>query len=158
MARYILNGQDLYGVNIEVDSALSPTSENPVQNKAIYSDLANKQPTYTADSTAWDTTPTQNSTKPVTSGGVWAAIPSGNMLTGTLTVAGWSNKEQTVSVTGMTASLNGVVGMKQDATAAQIQAAGAAGIRPTGQAAGTVTFACENVPSVDIPFAVYVVK
>lgn len=47
MARYILNGQDLYGVNIEVDSALSPTSENPVQNKAIYSDLSDKEKKHT---------------------------------------------------------------------------------------------------------------
>ena len=36
--------------------------------------LANKQDTYTADSTAWDTTPTANSTKPVTSGGTKEAL------------------------------------------------------------------------------------
>ena len=36
--------------------------------------LGNKLPTYTADSTAWDTTPTANSTNPVTSGGIKAAF------------------------------------------------------------------------------------
>lgn len=35
--------------------------------------LADKQDTYTADNTAWDATPTANSTKPVTSGGVYTA-------------------------------------------------------------------------------------
>ena len=36
--------------------------------------LADKQDTYTADSTAWDTAPTENSTNPVTSGGVYTAL------------------------------------------------------------------------------------
>ena len=42
--------------------------------KANASDLTAKQSTYTADATAWDTTPTANSTKPVTSGGVYTAL------------------------------------------------------------------------------------
>lgn len=42
--------------------------------KADASDLTNKQSTYAADSTAWDAVPTENSTKPVTSNGVYQAI------------------------------------------------------------------------------------
>lgn len=41
-------------------------------NSNVNTELGNKQPTYTADSSQWDTAPTQNSTKAVTSGGVFA--------------------------------------------------------------------------------------
>ena len=44
----------------------------------VNTELGNKTPTYTADATAWDTTPTASSTKPVTSGGVNTAL--GNKL------------------------------------------------------------------------------
>lgn len=86
------------------------------------------------------------------------AAKGGTILTGTLSASGWSGNAQTVNVTGMTAALNGVVGMMSSATAAQITAASAANIRATGQGAGTVTFACDMVPSVDIPFGVFVYK
>ena len=36
--------------------------------------LGNKLATYAADATAWDTAPTNASTKPVTSGGAYTAI------------------------------------------------------------------------------------
>ena len=52
-----------------MDSALSSTSTNPVQNKAIYTALAGKQSTLTFDST-----PTSGSSNPVTSGGIYTAI------------------------------------------------------------------------------------
>lgn len=54
---------------VVVDSALSSTSENPVQNKVINSALGSKQDTLTFDST-----PTASSTNPVTSGGVKTAL------------------------------------------------------------------------------------
>lgn len=57
------------GSSITVDSELSSTSENPVQNKVIYTALEGKQDTLT-----FDETPTQGSTNPVTSGGVYAVI------------------------------------------------------------------------------------
>jgi len=46
----------------------------PIQSGAVYTALAGKQSTYDGDATQWDTTPTTNSTKPVTSGGVKAAV------------------------------------------------------------------------------------
>lgn len=89
------------GVTIPIDSALSPTSTNPVQNKVIYETLGNYQSkidsshklsadlvddtsttnkfvdaeekaTWNAKQNAltFDTTPTENSTNPVTSGGI----------------------------------------------------------------------------------------
>lgn len=41
-------------------------------NSNVNTELGNKQPTYTADSSKWDTAPTESSTKPVTSGGVYS--------------------------------------------------------------------------------------
>lgn len=57
-----------YG-HVRVDTALSSTSTNPVQNKVVQSALATKQGTLT-----WDTAPTAGSANPVTSGGVKTAI------------------------------------------------------------------------------------
>ena len=66
--------------------------------------------------------------------------------TATLTVAGWSNNEQTVNVTGMTA--DGVVLVSP--TPANQSAYTSAGILCTAQAAGSLTFTCDTVPSADI--------
>lgn len=57
------------GSQITVDQALSSTSTNPVQNKAVYAALATKQATLTFDST-----PTANSNNPVRSSGIYAAL------------------------------------------------------------------------------------
>lgn len=59
------------GSVITVDDALSSLSENPVQNKVIYSALQGKQNALTFDSA-----PTQGSNNPVTSGGVYNALNS----------------------------------------------------------------------------------
>lgn len=64
----------------------------------------------------------------------------------TLTAAGWSSNTQTVSVTGMTAT--GVVMVSPDP--ADQSAYTSAGILCTSQAAGTLTFSCDTVPSGDI--------
>lgn len=58
-------------------------------NSDVATELGNKLPTYTADATAWDTTPTNASTNPVTSGGAYSALsgkaPKPSTTTGTLT-------------------------------------------------------------------------
>ena len=54
-----------------VDSSLSTTSENPVQNKVIKGALDNKQDILTLDET-----PTQNSANFVTSGSIYSYINS----------------------------------------------------------------------------------
>ena len=73
--------------------------------------LAGKLPTYTADSTAWDTTPTANSTKPVTSGGIYTA--NGGCITVYLTQAEYdlldppdANTEYNILEAVQTPSLN----------------------------------------------------
>ena len=105
------NGDLLYnnipvgaGSSVTVDVALSATSENPVQNKVIYSALEDKanasdipdtsglatQSAVTAalalkqDALTFDSSPTANSTNPVTSGGVYTAlqnVPGGSTIT-----------------------------------------------------------------------------
>ena len=78
------------------------------------------------------------------------------LYTGTLLASGWSNKTQTVSVSGIKASDNGTIGLLNSATSAQIEAARNAVITVSTVAANAVTFACEEVPSIDIPFGVVV--
>ena len=68
---------------------------------------------------------------------------SKSSITASLTTAGWSNKTQTVSVTGVTASNDVVV----SAAPSSVSAYSEAGIVCTAQAAGTLTFTCETVPS-----------
>ena len=70
--------------------------------------------------------------------------------TATLAVADWSSNTQTVSVTGMTA--NGVVLVSP--TPANQSAYTSAGILCTAQAAGSLTFTCDTVPSADITVTV----
>lgn len=60
----------------------------------------------------------------------------------TLTVAGWSNKTQTITVPGVTASNLVIVG----AAPFFAETYGEAGIKCTAQAADSLTFVCEEVP------------
>ena len=64
--------------------------------------------------------------------------------TGSLTVARWSSKKQTISVAGVTASNCVIVAPAPASQEAYV----AAGIKCTTQASGTLTFTCESVPAV----------
>lgn len=79
-----------------------------------------------------------------------AFIPTARLTkvntTATLAAADWSSNTQTVSVTGMTA--DGVVFVNP--TPANQSAYTDAGILCTAQAAGSLTFTCDTVPSADI--------
>lgn len=59
---------------LPIDAIPTQNSANPVSSGGVYTSLAEKQPTYTSDSTQWDTTPTASSTKPVTSDGIKTAL------------------------------------------------------------------------------------
>lgn len=63
--------------------------------------------------------------------------------TGSLTVAGWSNKTQIISVTGVSAS-NCVIVAPDPGS---LSAYAAAGVRCTAQASGKLTFTCQSVPT-----------
>jgi hypothetical protein len=70
----------------------------------------------------------------------------------TLTVAGWSNKEQVVNVDGLTGASEFVAA---PSTAAGWSAAADSMLYPPTPGSGTLTFTCDTVPTVDIPVTVY---
>ena len=74
----------------------------------------------------------------------WATIPGFSQgKTGTLTVAGWSNGSQTITVSGVTASGNVLVAPSPDSQ----DAYAAAGVKCTAQAANSLTFTCKTAPA-----------
>lgn len=78
------------------------------------------------------------------------------MLTGTLLASNWVNKAQTVSVNGLQGNENGVIGLSNLATDAEISAARLALITVDGVSGSNVSFKCEEVPSVDINFTILI--
>ena len=66
----------------------------------------------------------------------------------TLRASGWNAnaKTQTVSVAGVTATANCIITAATDSYMAYAEA----GVRCTAQGAGTLTFACETVPTADV--------
>ena len=67
----------------------------------------------------------------------------------TLTAAGWSNNQQTVTVNGVSATETAQLIQPMPAVASQ-QAYMAAGIYCSGQAANSLTFTCSTVPTQNI--------
>ncbi len=89
----------------------------------------------------------------------WPSSGSGGAVSravnATLTVAGWVNNRQTVSVAGLTANQNGVVGLSQDVSTVELEAAGNASMYVCGQAAGSFTIALGGEkPTCDIPITI----
>lgn len=76
-------------------------------------------------------------------------------VTATLAAANWSNGDQTISVTGLGATQNGIASFPQSITTAQYEAMVAAELRVTAQSAGSLTFSCHgDVPQIDIPVCI----
>ena len=69
-------------------------------------------------------------------------------VTVTLSASGWDadTKTQTVSVSGVTSTANCIITAAPDSYMAYAEA----GVRCTTQGAGTLTFACETVPTADV--------
>lgn len=84
---------------------------------------------------------------------VGAASPP-TSTTVTLTTSGWSSNTQTITVSGVSADESAQLIMPVPALASQT-AYYEAGILVTGQAANSLTFTCQNVPTEDL--TVYVV-
>lgn len=88
------------------------------------------------------------------SGGVSAAVKGTDYagpsvgVSVTLSASGWDAdaKTQTVSVAGVTATANCIITAAPDSYMAYAEA----GVRCTAQGAGTLTFACETVPTADV--------
>ena len=81
---------------------------------------------------------------------------TGVVITETLTSSGWnSSNQQTLTFTGYTTDMGGVIGMPTNATAAQKEAFAEAIIDVVAQNGNQLTFHCENVPSVNLPVTLY---
>ena len=90
---------------------------------------------------------------PLTAGTDYA--PPSQSITATLTAAGWADNAQTLTVSGVTATSNGLLRIAQTATTEQFTAWGAALPRITAQAADSITVTIAGtVPTVDIPVEV----
>lgn len=78
-----------------------------------------------------------------------------NYVTVTLLAANWSNGDQTVAVTGLGATQNGIASYPQSITTAQYEAMVAAELMVTAQSAGSLTFSCHgDTPQIDIPVCI----
>lgn len=78
-----------------------------------------------------------------------------NAVTATLTANGWSNGQQTLTITELGATQNGVIGLAQNISDEQLSAASEAEMYVCGQAAGSVTIAANGtIPTCDIPVVV----
>ncbi len=73
----------------------------------------------------------------------------------TLAADKWSNGEQTITVKELRANQNGIIGITQDISAAQMEAVKSAEMYVCGQGTGTLTIAADGVqPPCDIPVVI----
>ena len=177
-----------------IDSSLSSTSTNPVQNKVIntkftsvQSDIDSKVPnTRTVNGKALstnitlsasdvhalpNTTSIPTKTSELTNDSSFVtqttlnttiATTKSKTVSATLFASNWTGASAsytyTLAVTGVTESSNGSLRIAQSATDEQFTAWGAAQLRVTAQAAGTLTVkAAGTVPTIDIPVEVLIV-
>ena len=83
--------------------------------------------------------------------------PPSQSFTATLTAAGWADNAQSLTVSGVTATSNGLLRIAQTAATEQFTAWGASLPRITAQAAGSITVTIAGtVPTVDIPVEVII--
>lgn len=83
------------------------------------------------------------------------AASGSTSVNATLTASGWSSFKQTISVPGLGATQNGIIGLAQSATMAQSRAARDAGLNVVAQAAESLTIQVDGyTPNIDIPVTV----
>lgn len=76
-------------------------------------------------------------------------------VSATLLSGGWSSGEQTLQISGVTAESNGVIGLSQSVSDAEMEAAKNAELYVCGQGTGTITIASYGeTPTRDIPVVV----
>lgn len=76
-------------------------------------------------------------------------------VSATLLSGGWSSGEQTLQISGVTAESNGVIGLSQSVSDAEMEAAKNAELYVCGQGTGTIIIAAYGeTPTRDIPVVV----
>ena len=90
-------------------------------------------------------------------GGGGGGGTAGSVYTGTLLASGWNSttKQQTLTFTNYSADYHGVIGLPADATSAQMEEYKNCAIRTVSQSGATVTFECEEIPSINLPVEIY---
>lgn len=72
-----------------------------------------------------------------------------------LLASAWEDGMQTISVAGLTADQNGVIGVAKEITEDELDAVYSAGLYISGQATGQITISAKgNVPKIDIPITI----
>lgn len=80
---------------------------------------------------------------------------SSTAISATLLSGGWSAGEQTLQIDGVSADSNGVIGLSQSISDAEMEAAKSAELYVCGQGSGTITIAAYGeTPTRDIPVVV----
>ena len=145
----------------DVDSALSASSTNPVQNKVIKAALDGKQAALTFDSA-----PKSGSRNPVTSGGVYTAISNKvKSFSASIPISGWTSNAGVyytinVTVTGILASDTPDIGIVQTGTWETDEALRDAWACITRIVTGAnkLTITAESIPGVEIPIQIQCVR
>lgn len=164
-----------------VDTALSSSSTNPVQNKVVQSALTTMQSSVdgkvpstrtvngkalsadinlsASDVGALPNTTTIPSVDGLASetyvdskvADAVASVPGSTNVGITLSASAWSDGVQTVTVSGLTAEKNGIIGPAQNISEEQQTAMGDAMLYVVSQASNSLTIGCHgDVPTVDL--------
>lgn len=84
---------------------------------------------------------------------------SGITTTTTLSASAWDSKKQIITISGLSATANGSIGLAQNVTEAQFNAAMQAELYITAQNTNSLTVAAKNiVPTVDIPIIITILE
>lgn len=76
-------------------------------------------------------------------------------ITATLLASAWSSGQQTITVSGLGATQNGIASLPQNCSDSEYEAVCAAGLMVTSQSAGSLTFSANGeVPQIDIPILI----
>lgn len=82
-------------------------------------------------------------------------IDGSSSVSGVLLSSEWSDNRQTVLIPNLGASQNGLIGLSQDATGEQVDAANMARLRICGQEDGSLTIAIDgDTPACNIPYTI----
>lgn len=133
---------DFSGFTIEEGSWTTPTSPDNCRVAVIMDDGSIGKGSYTSGEIGAAVTSAKLADGAVTSGKL-ASNAVSKSLTVTLAVASWSSKKQSVTASGVTASNTVIV----SPAPASFLAYGEAQVRCTAQAANSLTFQCETVPT-----------
>ena len=76
-------------------------------------------------------------------------------ITATLLASAWSSGQQTITVSDLGATQNGIASLPQNCSDSEYEAVCAAGLMVTSQSAGSLTFSANGeVPQIDIPILI----